>query len=55
MKYQIAYRPLVPTGIWSFRAHGARHNEAEAMEAKERLEANGYEVVMLPLPVEQSK
>lgn len=48
MKYQIAYRPLVPTGIWSLRAHGARHDKEEATEAKERLEANGYEVVMLP-------
>lgn len=49
-RYQIAYRACVFTGEWSLRAHGAKHSEAEANEARIRLEANGYEVVLLPLP-----
>lgn len=49
-RYQIAYRPLVFTGEWSLRGHGAKHSEAEANKAKIHLEANGYEVVLLPLP-----
>ena len=48
-QYQVAYIPQVATGRWSFRAHGALHTRAEAMEAKQRLQANGYTVRLLPV------
>ncbi len=52
-QYQIAIKPIATAtgepGLWSLRAHGARHTKAEALEACERLRLNGYVTKLLPI------